>query len=166
LIVRGACALRPGLRGISSRIRVRSIVGRFLEHSRIFAFANRGKPEVYLGSADWMPRNFYERVEVMFPLNDPALCQEVCVSVLAPYFADTAKTRFLAADGTYERAGKIGSASHSRNGNRFNVQEYFIGLADGREERRAASSLRRFIGRQSSPIFDLLMTKWDEIQRE
>ena len=70
LIVRGQCTLVPGIRGVSSRIRVRSIVGRFLEHSRIFYFENGGKPEVYLGSADWMPRNLYERVEVLFPLKD------------------------------------------------------------------------------------------------
>ena len=70
LIVRGQCTLVPGLRGVSSRIRVRSIVGRFLEHSRIFYFENGGNPEVYLGSADWMPRNLYERVEVLFRVKD------------------------------------------------------------------------------------------------
>src|SRR5271163_108795 len=75
LIVRGACALRPGVRGVSSRIRVRSLVGRFLEHSRIYVFGNAGQTEVYLGSADWMPRNIYERVEVIFRLKDPDLCQ-------------------------------------------------------------------------------------------
>jgi len=69
LIVRGMCALRPGVRGVSDHIRVRSVVGRFLEHSRIFYFANGGEEEVYLGSADWMPRNLYERVEVIFPVN-------------------------------------------------------------------------------------------------
>jgi polyphosphate kinase len=73
LIVRGQCALVPGVRGLSSRIRVRSIVGRFLEHSRIFYFENGGNPDIYLGSADWMPRNLYERVEVLFPLKDPAI---------------------------------------------------------------------------------------------
>ena len=77
LIVRGACALRPGLRGISSRIRVRSMIGRFLEHSRVFVFGNGGKTEVYLGSADWMHRNIYERVEVMFHLRNPALSDQV-----------------------------------------------------------------------------------------
>ena len=71
LIVRGQCALVPGVRGLSSKIRVRSIVGRFLEHSRIYYFENGGKPELYLGSADWMPRNLYDRVEAMFPLKDP-----------------------------------------------------------------------------------------------
>ena len=77
LVVRGACALRPGLRGISSRIRVRSVIGRFLEHSRVFVFGNGGKTETYLGSADWMHRNIYERVEVMFHLRDPELARQI-----------------------------------------------------------------------------------------
>ena len=93
LIVRGACALRPGVRGVSSRIRVRSVVGRFLEHSRIFVFANGGEPEVYLGSADWMPRNLYERVEVMFRLKDPALCQKVCARRFSLLISRTPKRR-------------------------------------------------------------------------
>ena len=67
LIVRGICALRPGVRGVSDRINVRSIVGRFLEHSRIYYFSNGGEEEIYMGSADWMPRNLYERVEVLVP---------------------------------------------------------------------------------------------------
>ena len=163
LIVRGALRPAPGVRGISSRIRVRSIVGRFLEHSRIFAFANGGKPEVYLGSADWMPRNLYERVEVMFRLKDPALCQQVCTTVLAPYFADTEKTRFLLPDGTYERARNIRTAAHSRNGARFNVQEFLIGMAEGRDEHIQNASLRRFLKEQSSPVFDLLDTNWEEM---
>ena len=73
LLVRGMCALRPGIRGVSDPIRVRSVVGRFLEHSRVFYFANGGEEEAYLSSADWMPRNLYERVEVMFPVKDPML---------------------------------------------------------------------------------------------
>ena len=164
LIVRGGCALRPGLRGISSRIRVRSVVGRFLEHSRIFAFANGGKPEVYLASADWMPRNLYERVEVMFPLVDPALCRQVCTTVLAPYFADTEKTRFLQPDGTYERAGKIRVASQPGNGTRFNVQEFLIDAAEGHEIHGMRAHLSRFLKQQSSPVFDMLSTNWDEIK--
>jgi polyphosphate kinase len=164
LIVRGACALRPGVRGISSKIRVRSIVGRFLEHSRIFAFANGGKTEMYLGSADWMPRNLYERVEVMFRLKDPTLCQQLCITVLAPYFADTEKTRFLCQDGIYARASRIRAASPARNGTRFNVQEFLIGAAEGREEHGGSNHVSRFLKLQSSPVFDLLSTKWDEIQ--
>jgi polyphosphate kinase len=77
LIVRGICALRPGVRGMSDRIRVRSIVGRFLEHSRIYCFANGGNEEIYSGSADWMPRNLFERCEVIFPIKDAQLRQRV-----------------------------------------------------------------------------------------
>ena len=161
LMIRGACALRPGVRGISSRIRVRSVVGRFLEHSRIFAFSNGGKTEVYLGSADWMPRNLHERVEVMFRLKDPALCEQVCTMVLAPYFADTEKTRFLTQDGTYARESRNGATSPARNGTRFNVQDFLIGVAEGREETGAQAHLTRFLKQQSSPIFDLLSTEWE-----
>ncbi len=133
LVVRGACALRPGVRGISSRIRVRSVVGRFLEHSRIFVFGNGGKTELYLGSADWMHRNIYERVEVMFHIRDEELCKQVFGEVIEPYLADTEKTRILLADGRYVRAGEAGSALHLRNGFRFNTQEFLIRLAEGRE---------------------------------
>ena len=73
LIIRGLCILRPGVKGLSDHIRVRSVVGRFLEHSRIFHFANGGDDEIYLGSADWMPRNLFERCEVAFPVRDPAV---------------------------------------------------------------------------------------------
>jgi len=131
LIVRGACALRPGLRGISSRIRVRSLIGRFLEHSRVFVFGNGGKTEIYLGSADWMHRNIYERVEVMFHLRNPALCDQVLREVVAPYIADTEKTRYLLADGNYVRARDAGAASRTCNGFRFNAQEYLLGFAQG-----------------------------------
>jgi polyphosphate kinase len=117
LIVRGQCALVPGLRGISSHVRVRSIVGRFLEHSRIFYFENGGEPEIYLGSADWMQRNLYERVEVLFPLKDPALKQRVVGEVLAAYLEDTRTARVLGADGKFTRP------RHSRNGHGISVQE-------------------------------------------
>jgi polyphosphate kinase len=133
LVVRGACALRPGVRGISSRIRVRSVIGRFLEHSRIFVFGNGGKTELYLGSADWMHRNIYERVEVMFHVRDMELCKQVFGEVIEPYLADTEKTRILLADGRYVRAGEAGTAAHPRNGFRFNAQEFLIALAEGRE---------------------------------
>ncbi len=125
LIVRGQCALVPGVRGLSSRIRVRSIVGRFLEHSRIYYFENGGKPELYLGSADWMPRNLYERVEAMFPLKDPKLCLRVCDEILSSYLADTRKARILNSDGTYSRPRAV------RNGHGFSVQEHLMRLASG-----------------------------------
>ncbi len=130
LIVRGACALRPGVRGISSRIRVRSVVGRFLEHSRIYTFGSGGQPEMYLGSADWMPRNLYERVEVMFRLKSPELCRHVATRILAPYLCDTEKSRLLRPDGAYVRAHSNGNASRARAGSRFNVQEFLMDLAE------------------------------------
>jgi polyphosphate kinase len=125
LIVRGQCALVPGVRGLSSRIKVRSIVGRFLEHSRIYYFENGGKPELFLGSADWMPRNLYERVEAMFPLKDPKLCARVCDEILSSYLADTRKARILSSDGTYSRPRSV------RNGHGFSAQEHFMQLASG-----------------------------------
>jgi len=137
LIVRGGCALRPGLRGISSRIHVRSVIGRFLEHSRIFIFGNGGKPEVYLGSADWMHRNIYERVEVMFHIRDNDLCSQIFNEVIQPYLADTQKTRILLPTGEYVRARDARHLLHMRNGSQFNVQEFLIGFAEGREEIRS-----------------------------
>ncbi|HXR96550.1 MAG TPA: polyphosphate kinase 1 [Terriglobales bacterium] len=129
LLVRGMCALRPGYRTLSRHIRVRSLVGRFLEHSRIYYFENGGAEEVYLGSADWMPRNLYERVEVVFPIADAGLRHRVRHEILAAYLADTAKTRWLTSTGNYRRP-KLARR-------RFNAQEYFIarslgqaGLAD------------------------------------
>jgi polyphosphate kinase len=132
LIVRGACALRPGVRGISDHIRVRSIVGRFLEHSRICYFENGGEPEVYLGSADWMPRNLYERVEVMFKLKDPRICNRVYEEILLSYLKDVEKARLLHSDGQYLRpAERAAHARASRNGNArsFSAHDYFIDLA-------------------------------------
>jgi polyphosphate kinase len=129
LIVRGGCALRPGIRGLSHRIRVRSVVGRFLEHSRIYYFENAGQPEIYLGSADWMPRNLYERVEVMFPLHDPQLRQKVYEEILVKYLSDTTKSRILHRDGTYTRAYQ---ANGRVNGKGFAVQDFFMELAEGK----------------------------------
>jgi polyphosphate kinase len=145
LIVRGGCALRPGLRGVSSRIRVRSLIGRFLEHSRIFVFGNGGSPEIYLGSADWMPRNLYERVEVMFRLKDPALCDQILTQVVAPYLADTLKTRFLLPSGEYVRGRGARGVSGSRNGVQFNAQEFLIGLALGRTDHPALPAPPRYL---------------------
>jgi len=123
LIVRGQCALVPGVRGLSSRIRVRSVVGRFLEHSRIFYFENGGEPEIYLGSADWMPRNLYERVEVLFPLKDAQLRERVVTEILGAYLLDTRKARFLEQGGTYSRPRT------SRAARAFSAQEHLMRIA-------------------------------------
>jgi polyphosphate kinase len=103
LIVRGICCLRPGLEGISENIRVVSIVGRFLEHSRIFYFRNGGEEEVYLGSADLMPRNLNHRVEALFPVESPKLVQYLRDEVLAAYLADNTQAREMESNGSYKR---------------------------------------------------------------
>jgi polyphosphate kinase len=134
LIVRGICSLRPGIRGISDRIRVRSIVGRFLEHSRIYYFENGGESEVYLGSADWMPRNLHERVEVLFPLKSSLLRDRVLHEILAAYLADNIKARFLQPDGRYLRSWQSArgrSKRPPRGAAAFSAQEFLLGLAEG-----------------------------------
>jgi polyphosphate kinase len=132
LLVRGMCALRPGIRGISDRIRVRSVVGRFLEHSRIFYFANGGDEQVYLASADWMPRNLYDRVEVMFPVKDPMLRNRIRHEILDAYLADTVKARVLRKDGSYVRAWQAaGKRKPSIPG--FSAQDFLVALAEGKQ---------------------------------
>jgi polyphosphate kinase len=104
LIARGICCLRPGVPGLSETIFVRSVVGRFLEHSRIYYFANGGAPEVYLGSADLMQRNLDRRVETLFPLEDPAMVAHVHDQLLMVYLSDNTRARILQPDGSYRRA--------------------------------------------------------------
>ena len=103
LIIRGMCSLRPGVKGISDNIRVRSIVGRFLEHSRIYYFGNNGNAEVYLGSADLMQRNLDKRVETLFPIESSDLRTVIYEKILLIYLADTINTHELHTDGTYQR---------------------------------------------------------------
>ncbi len=133
LIVRGICSLRPGIRGVSDHIRVRSIVGRFLEHSRIYYFANGGNEEIYLGSADWMPRNLYDRVEVLFPVKDALLRERIRQEILETYLADNRKARILQKDGTYIRAWRAqGKRKPPAGAAAFSSQEFLIGLAEGK----------------------------------
>jgi polyphosphate kinase len=103
LIVRGICCLRPKIPNLSENIRVFSIVGRFLEHSRIYYFANDGQPDLFLSSADWMPRNFLRRVEVAFPIENPVLRDEIVNGVLPKFLHDRVKARELQPDGSYRR---------------------------------------------------------------
>jgi polyphosphate kinase len=109
LIVRGACALRPGVKGLSENIRVRSVIGRFLEHHRIYCFENGGDPLVYLSSADWMGRNLFRRIEVAWPVLDPKLAKRVRVEGLEPYLQDTREAWPLAADGRHRAPRRHGS---------------------------------------------------------
>jgi len=123
LIVRGICCLRPGQPGLSDAIAVRSIVGRFLEHSRIFYFENGLQPEIYVGSADWMPRNFRRRIEVIFPIEDGNLRDRLLRELDGVLLADTVKARLLLPDGSYQRAP-------CPDGSRpLNAQEEFMRLA-------------------------------------
>jgi polyphosphate kinase len=131
LIVRGMCSLRPGVKGLSERIRVRSIVGRFLEHSRIFCFANGGKEEIYCGSADWMPRNLAERCEVLFPVTQADLHKRLRDEILAAYLADNTKARLLQPDGEYVRATQVGEP--------FSAQDHLMRLAEGVDEKVTGS---------------------------
>jgi polyphosphate kinase len=103
LIVRGICCLRPAVPELSENIRVVSVVGRFLEHSRVYYFENGGDFTLYLSSADWMPRNLIRRVEVAFPIEDPALRKKIVNEVLPAFLRDRVKARQLQPDGTYVR---------------------------------------------------------------
>ena len=130
LLVRGICCLRPGVPGVSENITVTSIVGRFLEHSRIYYFHNGGEDEVYLGSADLMPRNLNSRVEVIFPVGDPDLIKIVRDSILGTYLKEQAKARHMLPDGKYLRDQNAGKK------NAFNSQEIFIARAQKRAAKR------------------------------
>ena len=120
LIVRGMCSLRPGIAGISENIRVRSLVGRFLEHSRVYYFGNNGRTEIYLGSADLMPRNLDGRVETLFPLDSELLREVIIERVLKPVLSDTVNAHELRPDGTYVRVRP------QAGGPPFDSQRWFI----------------------------------------
>jgi len=132
LIVRGLSVLRPGVKGLSERIRVRSIVGRFLEHSRIYHFGNGGESEIYLGSADWMPRNLFERCEVVFPVRDAAAIDRIHNEILPALLADTVKARLQQPDGTYVAASKV-----LKDAPVFSSQEFLMHVAEGKLDRDA-----------------------------
>lgn len=127
LIVRGICCLKVGIPGISENIHVRSIVGNFLEHSRIFFFLNDGEEELYMGSADWMPRNLEKRVEIVFPVEDEQIKKEV-MHILDIQMKDNVKASILQADGTYTKPDKRGKML-------VNSQEYFCREATERAEK-------------------------------
>ncbi len=142
LIVRGICCLKVGLEGISENISVRSIVGDFLEHSRIFYFENAGASEVYCASADWMPRNLERRVEIMFPIEEESLKERV-IGILDALLKDNAKARILTGDGEYVRVDKRGKS-------RLCAQEYFCAEAKEKNKGRKELSRRVFIPEEAS----------------
>ena len=134
LIVRGICCLRPGVKGLSENITVRSIVDRFLEHSRVYYFENACQPQVFMGSADWLPRNLFRRIEVVFPIEDGVLRERIVNEILAIALADNAKARRLSGDGTYQLAEKRGKTRRS--------QFEFIALAAGQSNGTGAPSVK------------------------
>ena len=125
LLVRGICCLRPGIPGVSDNIRVISIVGRFLEHSRILYFNNGGNEEVYLGSADLMPRNLNRRVEVLFPVSSPRLVHRLRAEILDRYLSDDANARYMKSDGSYTPKPAAGS---------FDSQAWFLTQRSSRSD--------------------------------
>lgn len=132
LIVRATCCLLPGVKGLSENIRLRNIVGRFLEHARIFYFENGGEPLVYCGSADWMPRNFFRRVETLFPIEDPELRRRIMADILPTELRDNEDARELQRDGTYAPPARApGEPS-------FSAQKYFMAEAGLRAAAAAA----------------------------
>jgi polyphosphate kinase len=120
LLVRGICCLRPGVPGVSDNIEVYSVVGRFLEHSRLYYFLNGGDEQVFMGSADLMPRNIDHRVEIVVPIEDPRIVRRICDEVLAVYLADTAKTRQMTSAGAYVRKKPADGKKA------FNAQEWLL----------------------------------------
>jgi len=144
LLVRGICCLRPGLSGVSERIRVTSVVDRFLEHARIWHFHARGAKKIFLASGDWMPRNFVRRVDLAFPVESPPVKERILTEILGTMAGDNVKARALLSDGTYER---IRPGTHGTGTTALRSQEHFIALA-----RRAA-----FADASRSPAIEPLL---------
>jgi polyphosphate kinase len=137
LIIRGICCLRPGVPKLSENITVRSIVSRFLEHSRIYYFENACQPEVFVGSADWMPRNLFRRIEIVFPIKDGLLADRVTREILRTIMADNIKARFLGADGIYRRK-KLTATEKPQDS-----QVTFMGLTKPKPADKAAEKFPR-----------------------
>jgi polyphosphate kinase len=134
VICRGICALRPGIPGVSDNIHVTSIVDRFLEHSRVFYFGNGGKPDVFVGSADWMDRNLIRRVEVVWPVEQPDLKARLIDEILAISLADNVKARELLPDGSYRRVVPAEGEAIVRS------QERFLQLAAEKTAKRLSAA--------------------------
>jgi polyphosphate kinase len=135
LMIRGICCLRPGLPGISENIRVWSVVDRFLEHSRVLVFGEGSKEKVFLSSADWMPRNFERRVEVMFPIEAEDLRKKIVEEIIPAYMSDNRRTRVLNPDGNYSRVAPTSDQPSHRS------QVELLTLAAAREEAELAETL-------------------------
>lgn len=148
LIVRGTCNLVPNVKGISENIRVRSILGRYLEHSRIFYFENSGSghPYVFAGSADWMPRNFYRRIEAVFPIEDPELRDRI-IKILETYLRDTKNARILRANGAYHKIGQ-----RSKDAKLVSAQDIFMEEAVSRRTQQERERKEEPVAAPHTPI--------------
>jgi polyphosphate kinase len=146
LIIRGICCLRPGVPELSENITVRSIIGRFLEHGRVYYFENGGDPKIYMGSADWMPRNFFRRIETAAPVTDPAVRDRLLNQILSLQLADNVKAWLLGPDGAYTRVTR-------RDGKGRNSQAEFMALAVGESgtRKKRQPSKQRFPTVQVAP---------------
>jgi len=149
LIVRGICCLRPGMPGISDNITVRSVVDRYLEHPRILYFENACRPELYLSSADWMPRNFYRRIETAFPIEDGVLRERIISEILETCLADNTRARMLRSDGTYKLKKPASNATARRSQVEFMAMA--LGDAHGRADTRAPGKRTKKLQVLSSP---------------
>jgi polyphosphate kinase len=139
IVARGMCSLRPGVPGLSETIRVRSIVDRFLEHSRVYVFGPDDEAEVFFSSADWMPRNFFRRVEVMFPVRDPALAGRILREIIPVYLADNTRARVLDAEGQYRLLSPAEGDPVRRSQQEFLAQRLESTATEPRESAGAAS---------------------------
>ncbi|MDB6131270.1 MAG: ppk [Verrucomicrobiales bacterium] len=158
LIVRGVCCLRPGVKGISENITVRSIVDRFLEHSRIFYFENGAQPDLFIGSADWMPRNFHRRIEVVVPIEDGNLRDRIIHDVLEVTLEDNVKARMLASNGTYAmRAVKKGTPPR-----RSQLDFIDATLQAARPQKISGKSKEKYVRTRLAPRPKQLKNKRDE----
>jgi polyphosphate kinase len=128
LVVRGICCLRPGIKGLSENITVRSIVDRFLEHSRVYYFENACQPQVFIGSADWLPRNFFRRIELIVPIEDGVLRERIIHEILALPLQDNTKARLLRDDGSYQFVSSARGEKEHRS--QFEFAEHALGKED------------------------------------
>ena len=152
LIVRGMCALRPGVKGVSENIRVRSIVGRFLEHSRIVCFGNGGREEIYLRQRRLAARNLFERCEVVFPIKDADLRARLRDEILAAFLADTVKARLELSDGSYVYANHTPAGKAATP---FDAQDFLMRLAEGKA---SAGDIPK-VAPQRTPVVSRAATK-------
>ena len=150
LIIRGICCLRPNVNGLSTNISVRSVVDRFLEHSRIAYFENNDKPQIFVMSADWMRRNFFRRLEIAFPIEDPSLQKRICNEILPIMLADNTNAWLLQPDGTYERV----QAAKGEKSRRSQLEFISLAEATAKTQRKKTSRVRRF------PVVELAANPW------